>query len=107
MTAEKRHVMLVGLEVKDSALYQRYREEMTPILRSYGGGFGYDFVVAKTLKSEAEAPINRVFTIYFPDREAADRFFGDAAYQKIRAERFDSAVGAVTAMASFDENRSG
>jgi uncharacterized protein (DUF1330 family) len=106
MAAEHRYVMLIGLEVKDDALYRRYREEMTPILHRYGGGFGYDFVIAKTLKSEGDGPINRVFTIYFPDREVSARFFGDAAYQQIRGASFEPAVGAVTTLATFDEDRS-
>jgi uncharacterized protein (DUF1330 family) len=106
MAAERRHVMWVGLEVKDQALYRRYREDMTPILQRYGGGFGYDFIVAETLKSEGQAPINRVFTIWFPDREAASRFFADPAYKKVRARSFEPAVGAITQIASFDEERS-
>jgi len=31
--------MLVGLNVVDDEVYQSYRDEMTPILKSYGGGF--------------------------------------------------------------------
>ncbi len=57
--------MLVGLRVVNDEAYQSYRDAMTPILNRYGGGFGYDFKVSEVLKSRTEAPINRVFTIYF------------------------------------------
>lgn len=44
--------MLVGLNVIDDEAYQSYRDEMMPILKNYGGGFGYDFKVSEVLKSE-------------------------------------------------------
>ena len=34
-----RQMTLVGLEVKDDDGYARYRQEMTPILARYGGGY--------------------------------------------------------------------
>lgn len=102
-----RHVMLVGLEVKNEALYHRYRERMTPILHSYGGAFGYDFVVGKVLKSETNARINRVFTMIFPEKSMADRFFNDPAYRAVRAELFEPAVESITIIAAFDETKPG
>jgi uncharacterized protein (DUF1330 family) len=104
MAAEPtRHVRIFGLDVQDEAVYRRYREGMTPILHGHGGAFGYDFVVSQVLKSETEAPINRVFTMVFPTTSVADRFFADPAYRAVRAELFDAAVGAVTPIASYDE----
>ncbi len=49
------------------------------------------------------APINRVFTMVFPERSVAERFFSDPAYRAVRAELFDSSVGAVTKIGSYDE----
>ena len=57
--------IIVGLNVTDDELYQKYREEMTPILKNYGGGFRYDFLIEKVLKTDSESKINRVFAIYF------------------------------------------
>ncbi len=57
--------MMVGLTVTDDALYQQYREAMAPLLAAHGGGFRYDFTIAKVLKSASEHPINRVFAIGF------------------------------------------
>ncbi len=72
--------ILVGLDVSDDEAYADYRAGMGPILRSFGGGFGYDFKIAQVLKSESEIEINRLFTIRFPDRSAMDAFFSDPDY---------------------------
>jgi len=98
-----RFVYVMGLQVADDASYQRYRAETAPILRSYGGGFGYDFAVARVLASKTSQPINRVFTLGFPDRASADRFFADPTYLAARRTWFEPAVTAVTMIASFDE----
>ena len=57
--------MMVGLQVKCNDKYSRYREAMTPLLKSYGGGFRYDFKVSEVLKNAEGRPINRVFAIFF------------------------------------------
>jgi uncharacterized protein (DUF1330 family) len=98
-----RHVRVYGLQVADAAGYRRYREGMTPILHRHGGAFGYDFEVARVLASESDRPIDRVFTIAFPDRATADRFFADPDYLAVRHAWFEAAVTAVTVIASFDE----
>jgi uncharacterized protein (DUF1330 family) len=101
MDAEaKRFVSLMGLEVLDEASYARYRAGMTPILESYGGAFGCDFVVSRVLKGDDR--INRVFTIAFPDRATRERFFSDPRYLAVRRELFEPAVGAVIALAEFE-----
>ena len=97
-----RHVVLMGLEVTDDASYARYRAGMTPILESYGGSFGCDFVVAEVLKGPSER-LNRVFTIAFPDRATQARFFADARYRAVRAEHFERAVAQSIVLAKLDE----
>ena len=62
--------MLVGLNVVDDEVYQSYRKEMMPILENQGGGFGYDFMISEVLKSNKDAPINRVLMINFTDEDA-------------------------------------
>ena len=96
--------MLVGLNVIDDDRYQAYRRAMTPILEAYGGSFGYDFVVSQVLKSLTAAPINRVFTIYFPDEAAKDSFFADARYAEAKTIHFDNSVGATTILASYERS---
>ncbi len=94
--------MLVGLNVVDDDAYRRYREEMRPILESYGGGFRYDFTVSDVLKQATDAPINRVFTIHFRDQVALNAFFSDPEYVRVRTEHFEKSVSDVTIIATYD-----
>lgn len=94
--------MLVALNVVDEEAYRSYRNEMSPILGRYGGGFGYDFQIAEVLKAETDAPINRVFTIYFSDEAARDAFFADDVYLQVRQRHFEHAVTATTIIATYE-----
>ena len=93
--------MLVGLNVIDDAGYQAYRDGMTPLLEQHGGGFGYDFIIAKVLRSETETPINRLFTINFPDEETMNLFFSNEDYLQVRKEHFEPSVREVTIIATY------
>ncbi len=94
--------MLVGLNVVDDEAYQSYRDEMTPILKSYDGGFGYDFKVSEVLKSKTEAPINRVFTIYFSSEDSMNSFFSNDDYLKIKKRHFEKSVADTTIIATYE-----
>ena len=94
--------MLVGLNVIDDDEYQMYRDAITPILKEFGGGFGYDFKASEVLQSKTEAPINRVFTIYFPDDDAMNSFFSNERYLNIKARHFEKSVTDTTIMARWD-----
>ncbi|QPB83688.1 DUF1330 domain-containing protein [Pseudoalteromonas rubra] len=93
---------LVGLAVSDNAVYAQYRAAMKPILSLYHGGFGYDLVVSEVLRSETNEPINRVFTIHFPSKEASERFFSDEDYLQVKARYFDASVAHTTIIAGYD-----
>lgn len=94
-------VSLYGLYIDDEQSYARYREGMEPILRAYGGRFGYDFDVRATLRSERSKRMNRVFTIVFDSAESKARFFEDPAYLSVRAKHFEPAVQSVDQLAEF------
>ena len=94
--------MLVALNVVDEEVYQAYRDEMTPILHQYGGGFGYDFKVAEVLKSETSAPINRVFTIRFADEDSKESFFSNEQYLEAKQRHFEKSVADTTIIATYD-----
>jgi uncharacterized protein (DUF1330 family) len=93
---------VMGLNITDDETYSLYREAMTPILKNYGGSFGYDFKIAEVLKSRTEDKINRVFTIEFPSEIEMDRFFNDAAYCAIKNKYFESSVNAKTIIATYE-----
>ena len=94
--------MLIGLQVVDDGAYQSYREETAPILKSFGGGFGYDFKIGEVLKSMTTAPINRVFTIFFPDEVTKNSFFSNEDYLKIKHKHFEKSVANTTIIATYD-----
>lgn len=94
--------MMVGLQVKNDTAYTNYREVMGPILNSYGGGFRYDFKVSETLKNEEERPINRVFAIFFENKEKMDEFFKNPEYLKAKAQFFDASVEATTIISEYE-----
>lgn len=93
--------MTVGLFVVDREKYAQYRAEIAPLLDAAGARFRYDFEVARTLKSEADHDINRVFVIQFPDRATKERFFTDSQYVEIHARVFDRAVQGTAIIAQY------
>lgn len=96
------HEMLVALDVVDPAVYQEYRDAMRPLLEEAGGGFRYDFEIARTLRSEATHAINRVFAIYFRDRVAKQAFFARPEYLAVKARYFTRSVRSTTIVAEYD-----
>lgn len=94
--------LLVGLTLRDPALYAEYRRRMTPLLVEHGGGFRYDFVVSQVLATESDPEINRVFAISFPDRAAKETFFARPDYLAIKDELFERAVKTRTILAEYE-----
>ncbi len=92
MPDDSRFEILVGLHVADEEKYSLYRAGMLPLLEAMGGYFSQDLRVSEHIKGEADDPFNRVFTISFPDEATKDKFFGDEAYQAVRAEHFAPSV---------------
>jgi uncharacterized protein (DUF1330 family) len=93
--------MTGGLAVADHAKYAEYREAIAPLMEGLGARFRYDFEVARTLKTEANHEINRVFVIHFPDRASKERFFADPRYVEIHARLFDKAVKGTAIIAEY------
>ncbi len=94
---------IMGIQVTDDDLYQKYREAMLPILTEYGGFFGYDFKVSQVLKAKTNEPINRVFTIEFPSQEVMDAFFSDADYLAVKNKFFNPSVTSVTVISLHEK----
>lgn len=94
--------MMVGLQIKDDAVYSQYREAMRPLLEKAGGGFRYDFKVSEVLKNEEGRPINRVFAIYFGNKKLSEEFFSHPEYLKIKAQYFESSVEATTIISDYE-----
>ena len=94
--------LMVGLTVTDEEGYSAYRAAMAPLLAAHGGGFRYDFTIAKVLKSASAHPINRVFAIYFASKAQKEAFFANPDYLAIRARHFERAVAGTTIFAAYE-----
>lgn len=95
---------IMGLEVTNHEEYQKYRENMTPILHSFGGSFGFDFQIGDVLKSKTDNVINRVFTIDFPSRDIMDEFFNDPSYLAVKEKYFKHSVKSVTIISMHEKS---
>ena len=95
---------IVGLDVIDDAEYRKYREAMLPILKIYGGAFGYDFRVSEVLLSKGEGNINRVFTIEFPDKEVMENFFADPNYVGVQNKHLKNSINSKTVISMHEKN---
>jgi uncharacterized protein (DUF1330 family) len=93
--------MTVGLFVIDQEKYAQYRAEIASLVDAAGARFRYDFEVARTLKSEADHDVNRVFVIQFPDRASKERFFADPQYVEIHDRLFEKAVQGTAIIAQY------
>jgi uncharacterized protein (DUF1330 family) len=96
-------VRLVGMHITDPDLYAEYRRQMTPLLEQHGGSFGVDVWVQEVLRSSAEEPFNRLFTIQFPDEEKLEAFFAHPEYKAIRDRYFEPAVASFAELGRFEE----
>ncbi len=94
--------MMVGLTLSDEKIYQDYRNAMAPLLKQHDGGFRFDFVVSKVLQSESDKNINRVFAIYFKDRDSKDAFFSHPDYKVMKANFFERSVKTTTIIAEYE-----
>ena len=93
--------MLVGLNVTDNLMYQAYRANMKPILHTYDGQFGFDFIVSEVLISETNNEINRVFTIRFLNKNKMEAFFKVEDYKKVKEKYFTNSVESTTIISSY------
>tara|TARA_B110000503_G_C7127087_1_gene405143 strand:+ start:1261 stop:1566 length:306 start_codon:yes stop_codon:yes gene_type:complete len=93
---------VMGLDVIDDQMYQQYRDAMGPILKSFGGSFGFDFRVSEVLLSKTEGHINRLFTIAFPSQKHMEEFFSNADYLAVKAMYFDKSVKSKTIISLYE-----
>ena len=95
---------IMGLEVINDEEYQKYRDNMIPILHSFGGDFGFDFKINEVLKSKTDDVINRVFTLDFPSKEVMEAFFTDPDYLAVKEKYFLNSVNSVTTISMYEKN---
>lgn len=95
---------VMGLNVIDDQGYQRYREAMLPILKTFGGSFGYDFRVSEVLLSKTDDEINRVFTIEFPSKERMEAFFSNPDYVAVQNRYLKNSINSKTVISMHEKS---
>ncbi|MCU7834229.1 MAG: DUF1330 domain-containing protein [gamma proteobacterium symbiont of Taylorina sp.] len=95
---------IIGLNVIDDQEYQRYREAMLPILKTYDGAFGYDFKVSEVLLSKTEDDINRVFTIEFPSKQNMEEFFANPDYIEVQNRHLKNSINSKTVISMHEKD---
>lgn len=94
---------IMGIYVSDDEEYQKYRNGMMPILKSFGGSFGFDFKVSEVLLSKTDDDINRVFTIEFPSKQVMESFFSDPEYLTVQKKHFNKSVKSKTVISLHEK----
>ncbi len=83
--------VIVQEDVKDEAIFDRYRKQVVPTITAHGGKFivrGGKFTVV-----EGQWPMPRLVVIEFPSRAAAEGWYHSPEYQKILPLRLKSGSG--------------
>jgi uncharacterized protein (DUF1330 family) len=85
--------IVAQLKVHDQAMFQRYRDAVTPLVDRFGGRYRVRGGELDML--EGDWPFPRLTIIEFPSHPAARLFYDSPEYQKIQPLREKSADGAV------------
>jgi len=77
--------IIVDLDIKDAAAFERYRQEVPALIRKHGG----DYLVrgGAVRVYEGEWLPKRVVLFRFPSMQAIDDFMNDPAYAELKALR--------------------
>ena len=86
--------IVAQLKVHDPAMFQRYRDAVTPLVDRFGGRYRVRGGELEVL--EGDWPFPRLTVIEFQSRAAARQFYELPEYQKIQPLREKSADGNVT-----------
>ena len=81
--------LIVDVEVKDPAAYQRYRAEVPALIRKHGGE--YVVLGGKHEVVEGNWQPTRIVVLRFPDRGSAMAFVDDPEYRPLKELRHRTA----------------
>ena len=91
--------IVAQLKVHDPAMFQRYREAVTPLVDRFGGRYRVRGGELDVL--EGQWPYPRLTIIEFQSRDAARLFYDSPEYRKILPLRQGSADGTVVIVESM------
>ena len=90
--------IVAQLKVHDPAMFERYREALTPLVDRFGGRYRVRGGELEVL--EGDWPLPRLVIIEFQSRDAARLFYDSPEYRQILPLRQESADGTVAIVES-------
>jgi uncharacterized protein (DUF1330 family) len=80
--------LIANIDVKDPAMFEKYRQEVAPLIKKFGGRYLVRGGDVRHL--EGNFPLNRLVILEFPTVESAQHFYDSAEYQPILKLRLAS-----------------
>lgn len=93
--------LIANLDVQDQPTFQRYREEVMPLIARYGGR--YIVRGGEVQEVEGHLGLKRLIVLEFPSLDAARAFYDSPEYQPVKAIRLQSAHSDVALVAGYDD----
>jgi uncharacterized protein (DUF1330 family) len=93
--------LIASLDIQDQPTFQRYREEVMPLIHRFGGK--YIIRGGEVQDLEGHLGLKRLIVLEFPSLEAARAFYDSPEYQPIKALRLQSANSEVALIAGYDD----
>jgi uncharacterized protein (DUF1330 family) len=81
--------LIANLDIQDQPTFQRYREEVVPLIHRFGGK--YIIRGGEVQDLEGHLGLKRLIVLEFPSLETAKAFYDSPEYQPIKAIRLQSA----------------
>ena len=93
--------LIANLDIQDQPTFQRYREEVMPLIAKYGGR--YIVRGGEVQDVEGHLGLKRLIVLEFPSLEAARAFYESPEYQPVKAIRLRSAISDIALVAGYDD----
>ncbi len=93
--------LIANLDVQDQPTFQRYREEVVPLITKYGGR--YLIRGGEVQELEGHLGLKRLIVLEFPTLEAARAFYDSPEYQPIKVIRLQSTTSDVALVGGYDD----
>jgi uncharacterized protein (DUF1330 family) len=93
--------LIANLDIQDQPTFQRYREEVVPLIQRYGGRYLIRGGEVETL--EGHLGLKRLIVLEFPSVEAARAFYDSPEYQPVKQIRLQSAESEVALVGGYDD----
>ena len=93
--------LIANLDIQDQPTFQRYREQVMPLIAKYGGR--YIVRGGEVQDVEGHLGLKRLIVLEFPTLDAARTFYDSPEYQPIKAIRFQSTTSDVALVGGYDD----